>query len=381
MSLLVVLWNNFGPYHVARLIACEKRLKLKNIRVIGIELAGQESTRDWQLERESLSCEIHTLAPDVMLPKDGKDLSPRMIEKLDELSPDYIAAAGYDRHEMRSAIQWAKQHHRSTILMSETKWDDRPRPFWKTVLIKRFLKKFDSALVSGAAAGEYLVTLGFPREHIFRQYGVIDNEYVIKATDRLRSDPGEDGSRLPRKYFLACSRLIESRKNIRGLLSGFARFQELAADRDYQLVICGDGPDREMLESFARDQGICDVSFVGFQQLDNLVRYYAHAFCFVHTAVNEAWGLVVNEAMAAGLPILVSSRCGCAYDLVSNGANGFTFNPYDTEELAQRMLQISQLPETELKLMGESSREIISRFGPDQFAQGIQQAIECASRR
>jgi glycosyltransferase involved in cell wall biosynthesis len=83
--------------------------------------------------------------------------------------------------------------------------------------------------------------------------------------------------------------------------------------------------------------------------------------------------------MASGLPVLVSNRCGCASDLVQEGVNGFTFDPYNVEELARLMLKLSTL-NSQLSTMGDASRRIIADWGPERFASGLQQAVEMALR-
>jgi glycosyltransferase involved in cell wall biosynthesis len=87
----------------------------------------------------------------------------------------------------------------------------------------------------------------------------------------------------------------------------------------------------------------------------------------------------VNEAMASGLPVLVSDRCGCAGDLVRNGINGFTFDPHNVEELSKLMVDLSR-PETDLVAMGQASQEIISQWSPGRFAEGLAQAVDAAIR-
>jgi glycosyltransferase involved in cell wall biosynthesis len=82
--------------------------------------------------------------------------------------------------------------------------------------------------------------------------------------------------------------------------------------------------------------------------------------------------------MAAGLPVLVSNRCGCAPDLVEEGRNGFTFDPYDTEQLAGLMLRLSTMSDAERAAMGQASREIISRWTPETFATNLSKAVEVA---
>ena len=92
----------------------------------------------------------------------------------------------------------------------------------------------------------------------------------------------------------------------------------------------------------------------------------------------EQWGLVVNEAMAAGLPVLVSERCGCFADLVIKGVNGFGFDPYNSEQLTKLMLKISS-DDCDREKMGQASLKHIEKYSPDYFAQGFVKAVEYAT--
>src|SRR6185369_15110785 len=94
---------------------------------------------------------------------------------------------------------------------------------------------------------------------------------------------------------------------------------------------------------------------------------------FVLASTSETWGLVVNEAMASGLPVIVSRRCGCARDLVAEGRNGFTFDPFDVESLT-RQLQRMAAPDTDRAAMSRASREIIAHWTPALWAQNLQLA-------
>jgi glycosyltransferase involved in cell wall biosynthesis len=120
------------------------------------------------------------------------------------------------------------------------------------------------------------------------------------------------------------------------------------------------------------------VYFPGFRQVEELPRFYAHAGCFVHPAVTEPWGLVVNESMASGLPVLVSRGVGCASDLVREGENGYVFEATDVGELAGLMGRVAGMSEVELAAMGEASRRVIAEWGPDRFARGLKAAAEKA---
>ena len=108
----------------------------------------------------------------------------------------------------------------------------------------------------------------------------------------------------------------------------------------------------------------------GFKQYGELPLYYANAGAFVHASTTEQWGLVVNEAMASGLPVLVSERCGCAPDLVETGRNGYTFDPHDVDALARLMLDMAS-DACDRAAMGRASREIVARWSPATFAEGF----------
>ena len=104
--------------------------------------------------------------------------------------------------------------------------------------------------------------------------------------------------------------------------------------------------------------------------------YYASANAFVHASAVEQWGLVVNEAIASGLPVIVSNRCGCAPELV-NG-NGFTFDPTNEHELAARLLEMASLSDQERKHLGDNSYRIAANFAPERFGEGLEHAASVA---
>jgi glycosyltransferase involved in cell wall biosynthesis len=381
---VVLVWRNIGPYHIARATAAARLFQESGLPVVVVQLFEREETRDWMLapgDSDVSKMEIRTLAPGRMLGKRTGSFARQMRTTLDQLQPSCVAVAGYDRPEMREALRWARRNGAVSVLMSETKWDDRPRPWWRRMLASYWVGQADAGLVSGSAAGEYLISLGMPRERVFRQYGVVDNEFFTAASAQARSQKRRPRTDLTGPYFIACCRLIESRKNLRRLVLAFQQYRSGAVAEPWSLVICGDGEDRQALEDFLRERSVEGVVLAGFQQAASLAEYYAHASCFVHPAVNEAWGLVVNEAMACGLPVLVSRRCGCAYDLVDEGLNGFTFDPFDIERLAELMLRMAAMSESERQTMGGHSRKRIERLGTTAFANGLADAMRAAQAR
>ena len=191
-----------------------------------------------------------------------------------------------------------------------------------------------------------------------------------------------------------------TKSNPSGLMSHVSSLDQ-AALTPWNLVLLGDGELRGALIARARELGLNVVEsppwaklptddrqlspsvasptvfLPGFIQYPELPEYYGRAGAFIHASTTEQWGLVVNEAMASGLPVIVSNRCGCAKDLVQEGVNGFTFDPYRPDELARLMLQVSNF-RCQLSDFGIASSRIISQWGPDRFAAGLTAAAEKA---
>jgi 1,2-diacylglycerol 3-alpha-glucosyltransferase len=118
------------------------------------------------------------------------------------------------------------------------------------------------------------------------------------------------------------------------------------------------------------------VHLPGFKPYDQLPVYYALANAFVHASTTEQWGLVVNEAIASGLPVIVSNRCGCVPELV-NG-NGSTFDPTNENELATQLVEMAALPDQERKDLGDNSYKIAANFAPERFGEGLERAASMA---
>jgi glycosyltransferase involved in cell wall biosynthesis len=120
------------------------------------------------------------------------------------------------------------------------------------------------------------------------------------------------------------------------------------------------------------------VIFAGFRQVEELPFFYAGAGAFIHPALAEPWGLVINEAMASGLPILSSNNVGAAEELVQGGVNGFSFDPENVDELAGLMGRVAGMSPEERVAMGEASRRLIAEWGPERFARGAEEAARLA---
>jgi glycosyltransferase involved in cell wall biosynthesis len=118
------------------------------------------------------------------------------------------------------------------------------------------------------------------------------------------------------------------------------------------------------------------VYFPGFRQIEELPRFYAHAGCFIHPALEEPWGLVINEAMASGLPILSGDNVGAAEELVDDGVNGWKFDASDVESIANCLSNVAALDAAQRMAMGAASTKILEERCPTEaFGRGLAEIL------
>jgi len=181
--------------------------------------------------------------------------------------------------------------------------------------------------------------------------------------------------RLPSRYFLYVGRLVRD-KGVFELLDAYARL-ETGLRSNVGLVFAGSGSDhRELVQRSAKIMpGI--IQFLGFVHREELPEIYALAEGLIFPTHSDPWGLVVNEAMACGLPVIVTSVAGCTLDLVQDGWNGFVVPPRDASALARATASLAENPELRME-MGNRSRERIEAYSPAAWAQGILEAAKSA---
>ena len=387
-----LIFHRVGPYHFARARAAGK---LINTRLI--EVFKSDDIYGWDPVLGADGFERVTL-----FDKNSQaiDTVVRGIHAaLQDCRPDAVAIPGWADAIAYSAIEWCNDNGVPVVVMSETTEWDEARWNWKEWVKRRVLRLCAAGLVGGQPHAEYLSRLGMPSGRIFQGYDAVDNEYFEQKAEAARNHNSEIRKKygLPENYFLASARFVE-KKNLLNLVRAYALYRKFvkktggaepatnghangypsAASDTWSLVLLGDGPLKAELQRLVAELQLQEfVLMPGFKQYHELPEYYALAKVFIHASTVEQWGLVVNEAMASGLPVLVSNRCGCARDLVKDGVNGFNFDPYKPEQMAEMMFRISdaQFP---LRDFSAASSRIIANWCPDRFARGFSQSIEAA---
>jgi glycosyltransferase involved in cell wall biosynthesis len=226
---------------------------------------------------------------------------------------------------------------------------------------RALLARADGVVVPGSASRAYVAELGADEERVWVAPNAVDNErYRRGVPDRSdRSGPVQ---------FLFVGRL-ESEKGLLTLLDAWT-----VADGNCELTIVGDGLLRRRIAARIEGSAMPPTHLPGHIGRDDLAGRYARADVFVFPSVSDPWGLVLNEAMAAGLPLITASAPGAVDDLVVHNRNGFIVEPFDVAGLAGAMSAF--IADAALRAsMGAESSSIIAGFEPAAWAAGMREAV------
>jgi 1,2-diacylglycerol 3-alpha-glucosyltransferase len=381
---VAVVFHHIGPYHHARLNAAADRLS-----VTGIEWSAT-GYDTWGAADSPARYNKISLFPEATEDDPEKpELRRAFYSALEQANPVVVTVNGWNNFGSLVAANCCMDRGIPMVVMSESARGDEARTWWKEIIKRRIVDFYSAALVGGRRHVEYLVELGMPRDRIFTGYDVVDNDYFARRAIEIRNSHlrrGYGGQAafeirkkygLPENYFLASARFIE-KKNLPRLVRAYAEYRRQSGENAiWDLVLLGDGPLRETLNTQLSTLNLhSHVHLPGFKQYDELPVYYALANAFVHPSTSEQWGLVVNEAIASGLPVIVSERCGCVPELVRD--NGFTFDPMDEHELAAQMLKMTTLADDERRRLADASYGIAANFSAERFGEGLESAARVA---
>jgi 1,2-diacylglycerol 3-alpha-glucosyltransferase len=361
-------WGTMGPYHFARMRALAAYSSVFRLSVLE---TSDRDAHSWVRPVQSLPFSLLTL-------NGGGPPGESIVQALRELKPDVIVTTGYHdpiAHAAYSRYRSANPNAK-LVLWSESTEHDHSRSRLRELLKRVVAARHSAAIAAGEEHARYLRNLGFSSESIVVSGDCIDNEHFSRSAQAAWVPSHERSSiGLPERYFLYVGRLAPE-KNLFRLLEAYRRYRALNATAEpASLVLVGDGPDRAGLESEIKSSGLPGVTLAGTKQIDELPRFYANSECLILPSIREPWGLVVNEAMACGRPVLASSRCGCAPELIREGVTGFTFDPLDAEAIAQCMYQLTCLPD--LDRLGKQAAAHVGGFTVERFAAS---ASECLVR-
>lgn len=346
---LLLIWDRIGDYHLARVKACEE---IVHGTVYTADLAGSDTLYKW----DSIDSSRHTVLSDK--PAEESDIKNRFkaFRKLIHAKKITAVAMPYGRAEYHIFLLYARCCGIRTIIFSES-WYPRGavKDFGKALLLKILGTYY---FVSGKRAYNHFAnTYKIPADKIKSGYSVVDNNHFQRRV-------------FAEKKYIVCMARYSEEKNLSFLIHSYAKS---SISKKYRLMLVGEGPLRDKLQSEIQASGLNDhIELTGWLKYADLPKAYAAAALFILPSRFEPWGLVVNEAMAAGLPVMLSDTCGCAPDLLLEGINGWTFSIADENALIERFNTFEALSEKAIELLGKNSIQLVQTFSPQTWATTIE---------
>jgi glycosyltransferase involved in cell wall biosynthesis len=367
---VALLTEIISPYRIPVFNALARR---KGIDLHVIFLAETDATqRHWLVYKDEIEFSYEVLPAwrrrwrgwHILL---NRGLSPA----LERFHPHALLCGGYNYPAFWEALTWAKFHSVHFAAWIESTSRDQRDPSVLAAFIKRrFVRNCGAFAVPGKSSFEYVRSMGVPAELIHRAPNAVDNRRFADLARGVREREPQCRAELglPRRYFVYVGRVTRE-KGVFHLLEAYTRL-EPGLRSEVGLVLVGEETARNELMRNAAKIYPGRVVFPGFVQRDQLAAFYALAEALVFPTLSDPWGLVVNEAMACGLPVIVSDAAGCVADLIQDRENGYVVPSANVARLAEAMAAFARDPELASRMGGRSAR-LIEGFSPECCAAGL----------
>ncbi|WP_191566669.1 glycosyltransferase [Metabacillus idriensis] len=295
--------------------------------------------------------------------KDGRaiPISYGLYNDLNNYKPDIVISSEFSVPSIISSI-YCKINRKKYISWSDgTLHTEKNISSLQKTLRKYLIKNSQSFIASSSDTFDNYLYYGAKRELIFKSLLTVDTNFF--TTEKKQYQKGKTIN------LVYCGSLNESK----GIYNLLLLFKELISlKEDLGLIIVGDGPERNKMEEMVENLKLGEkVIFKGFLQPPQLKEVYSNSDLLIFPSLSDTFGLVVNEAMCAGLPIICSQYAGAARDLVSD-ENGLIINPLrNPEELSKEIFDKFLKRPNELVELGINSRNKILNFSPSLVSRGF----------
>ncbi len=292
-----------------------------------------------------------------------------LLAEVHRFRPDVINLTGYYDPAQLAVLVYAKLYRINVLMQIESTAVDQKRSGLLEWVKRRILGLCDGFFCFGTQSAQYLLDMGVAPNQILTRRNAVDNDTLANAYAHALPDRRvtQQAHALPTHNVVYVGRFALV-KNLEALLTAFAQARQQTNATDWGLILLGDGPLRNALQTQIDGLGLGGVvqCWPG-QPWFRVPSVLALADVLVLPSLSEPWGLVVNEAMVCGMPVIVSDRCGCAVDLVQNGQNGYVFDPEQPAELTTALVQF-MTGKADVEAMGRVSRNLIAPYAAEVVA-------------
>jgi len=288
-----------------------------------------------------------------------------LIKAFNQFKPTVLNITGYFDYAQVMLMIYARARGVKVVLSSESSTMDHNRSGFKEKIKSWIVNQADAFFCFGKSSADYLATLGVKKSSIAVRHAAVIDEDIIRTN--FEKEKLSQADLDTNRQFVYVGRLAQE-KNLEMLINAFKKVKENDPENDWKLLFVGDGPARPNLELLSGDLlSNKNIKFAGGFPWYKVPAWLAKSDVLILPSKSEPWGLVVNEAMVCGMPVIVSDKCGCAEDLVLNGINGFAFDPESQSDLEQNLAFFIENPE-KISIMGKESLKLIQPFSSKNVA-------------
>jgi glycosyltransferase involved in cell wall biosynthesis len=370
MGKLVFVWDNFGPLHADRCNAVAKKFQGTH-QVIGLELAGRSNVYDWVSEDGTLFEKVTLIAGRSFEDIPFAKRFARTLYACLKLGRDArYFLCHYQDPAMFLLASTLRVMGRPVYTMGCSKFDDYPRRLGRELVKSYMYLPYNGAIASGVRSCDYMRFMGVPPRKIQSAY----NSVSLERIRQLAGVPiAPDGVPFRERHFTIVARFV-AKKNISMALKALKLHAEQVASPRH-LHLFGSGPLEAELRHQAREDGIEQlVHFRGFLQTDEISKAYGKSLALLLPSIEEQFGNVIPEALAMGLPVVLSDNCGGRDLLVRSGVNGFVIEPDNAGGMAFFMRLLSE-DEGLWRKMCLNTQLFVERADSARFAEAVEALI------
>lgn len=364
---IALVWAQFGAYHVDRCEAVGQHLG-GEADVLAVEVASRSRYYLWEPSGDVQCARKVTLFPDGCY--EDIPVTRRARALFSVLRRCDIAYFGIGYNELYVIlVAWLlRLMGKRVVMMTDSKFEDMPRSVWFEMFKSAVLFVFQGAIVAGHRQESYLRFLGFRKRPIMLGYDVVSGERL--ARQALANRPSVSIADEDRP-FICVARMVP-KKNLFTLLDAYAAYRDMVGIRARRLLLVGSGPLESDLCRRMAELGIADmIDMPGFLASGAVAGLVSGALALILISTEEQWGLVVNEAVLLGLPVIVSEQVGACDLLVRNMVNGFVVSSDCAQAVAMAMERLS-LDSALRETMSANSKRIGFLADTHQFAVSTQ---------
>ena len=371
MKRIVLVTNIPTPYRIPLFNELHRQLKEAGCELIVVFGRNTYERRKWVVDLSGCTFDYYILHSKVIGSRSNNELTTFTFSGLGRmlirLNPDLVIAPGFSLATMKIWTLSVLRNFEFIIWTGSVGPDGSPL----RVAQRKFLVKRASAVVVyGTAARSYIERLGVEGKKVFMGINTVDTAFFHEQTNALRIAQPDSAVK-----FLTYVGYLSKRKNVAGLLDTIL---QLAKKRtDFILEVIGDGEELPLLRQRVKKQGADSrVVFHGYQQKEALPPFLARSNGFLFQTGFDIWGLVLNEAMAAGVPCVASEQAGAVQDLLQDDANGIALDFSNRSRLVEKIEWLLDNP-NEGRVMGERAQQFIANHATlGHSAKGFVRAIQ-----